>query len=255
MKRTHRHTPLFLCSVAILSIASAACSRYFTPGKPVYQQHEINASITPDAGVVAYYTPYKQQLDTEMDRVIGRSEALLTKPRSAPETLLGNFFADALLAEGRKLDPDIDFSFGTKGGLRTELPKGELTIRHLFELMPFENELVTLDLPADAVRQLAGFIAATDGQPVAGLRMAIHDGKPSDIRIGGEPLDTAKTYRLLTYDYLANGGDNIRGLDAPISRTNLGQLVREALIAHIEAHTREGKPVTTKLDGRITVHE
>src|SRR5690606_26136729 len=191
-----------------LCIATAACSRHFVRSEPVYQKFQIDSSLAPDTAFVTYYAPYKQQLDAEMDRVIGYSAVSLTKPGSAPETLLGNFFADALLAEVRKLDPDIDFCLGTKGGLRTELPKGEITIRHIFELMPFENELVTVDLSADAVRRLAGFIAASGGQPVAGLRMTIQDGKPLDIRIGGEPLEASGTYRLLTYDYLANGGDN-----------------------------------------------
>lgn len=250
MERVHTNS-LSLAVVAILCLSGTACSRYFSTGQPIYQQHRIDSTITQDTAFMAYYAPYKQQLDTEMNRAIGYSTAPLTKPGSAPETLLGNFFADALLAEGRKHDPSIDFSLGTKGGLRTELPMGEITVGHIFELMPFENEMVILELSADSVHRLAGFIAATGGQPTAGLRMTIHDGLPGDIRIGGQPVDTSKTYRLLTYDYLANGGDNILGLNVPVKRTNLGQKVRDALIAYIQDHTRGGHPLTTQLDGRI----
>ncbi|WP_257656905.1 5'-nucleotidase C-terminal domain-containing protein [Parapedobacter lycopersici] len=248
--------PLFLFGVALLSLLSTACSRYSLPaGSPAYTEHRIDGSIAPDTAFIAYYLPYKQQLDAEMNRVIGHSAVPLTKPGSVPETLLGNFFADALLTEGRKSDPGIDFSFGTKGGLRTELPKGGITVGHLFELMPFENELVILELSGKSVRQLAGFIAATGGQPVAGLRMVIHANTANDIRIGGTPLDDSKTYRLLTYDYLANGGDNIRGLEAPVKRVNLGQKVREALINYVQDCTREGKQLNTQLDGRIKLDE
>lgn len=242
-------------ALLVLCIATAACSRHFVRSEPVYQKLQIDSSLPPDTAFVAYYAPYKQQLDAEMDRVIGHSAVHLTKPGSAPETLLGNFFADALLAEGRKSDPHIDFSFGTKGGLRTELPKGEITVGHLFELMPFENELVILELSAEHVKQLAEYIAGTQGQPVAGLKMVIRDGKARDIQIGGQPLDPSKTYRLLTYDYLANGGDNIRGLNHPVNRINLGQKVREALIAYIQQYTQDGKQLTTQLDGRITRDE
>src|SRR5690606_30523233 len=126
---------------------------------------------------------------------------------------------------------------------------------HLFELMPFENELVILELSAEHVKQLAEYIAGTQGQPVAGLKMVIRDGKARDIQLGGQPLDPPKTYRQLTYDYLANGGDNIRGLNHPVNRINLGQKVREALIAYIQQYTQDGKQLTTQLDGRITRDE
>ncbi len=187
-----------------------------------------------------------------MNRVIGHTDIDLTKPSSAPETLLGNFFAEALLTEGRKLYPEVDFSFGTKGGLRIELSKGDITVGHVFELMPFENQLAVVEISGEQIGQLAQFIASTGGQPVAGMRMVIHDGRAKDIEIAGQPLDDSKTYHLLTYDYLANGGDNIRGLDNPINRVDLPKKVREALIDYISQLTQEGEHINTQLDGRIT---
>lgn len=239
--------PLFLIVLNIV-----ACSRHLVVTKQAYKQYEIDNSLPSDSTYVRYYQPYKLQLDTEMKRVIGHSDVRLSKPASVPETLLGNFFADALLEEGRILHPDIDFSFGTKGGLRIELPKGAITIGLLFELMPFENELVLLELSAENVEQVAQFIAGSGGQPVAGMRMTIRDGRAEDIRVGDEPIDPTRTYKLLTYDYLANGGDNLRGLDHPISRIDLGKKVREALIDYVGQLTQAGKHITTQLDGRIT---
>src|SRR5690606_26398936 len=192
-----------------------------------------------------------QQLEAEMGRVVGRTDVALTKPKNAPETRLGNFFADALLTEVKKYEPAADFSFGTKGGLRIELQKGDITVGNLFELMPFENELVLLELSGKSVAQLAQFIAATGGQPVAGLRMRIKEGKATGITIGGKPLDVSRTYKLITYDYLANGGDNSRGLNNPVNRINLGQKVREALITYVNEQTQAGKHINTQLDERI----
>ena len=238
--------------LVLIALNLIACSRHLVVTKQEYKQYKIDSGLPPDSAYIKYYQPYKQQLGAEMKRVIGHSDVQLTKPRSAPETLLGNFFADALLEEGRSLHPDIDFSFGTKGGLRTELPKGAITVGHLFELMPFENELVLLELSAERVQQLAQFIAGSEGQPIAGMRMAIRDGRAEDIRIGDEPLNPARTYKLVTYDYLANGGDNIRGLDHPVSRIDLGRKVREALLDYVEQLTQAGKHINTQLDGRIT---
>ncbi|SEK96013.1 5'-nucleotidase C-terminal domain-containing protein [Parapedobacter koreensis] len=229
-----------------------ACSKYLAPVKQQYIQYQVGDSVSADSAYIRYYLPYKQQLEAEMDRVIGHLDVNLTKGDNAPETLLGNFFADALLAEGRKSYPDAEFSFGTKGGLRIELQRGDITIGHLFELMPFENELVLLELSGQNVQQLAQFIASTGGQPISGIRMKIKDNQPVDVQIAGKPIDTSRTYKLLTYDYLANGGDNSRGLENPVNRINLGKKVRETLIDYVSQQTREGKHINTQLDGRIT---
>lgn len=238
---------------AIICLIGASCSKYFVPhGQAAYTKLQIDSTIIADSSYVAFYMPYKQQLEAEMDRVVGRAAIDLTKPNDTPETLLGNFFADALLAEARKQDPEAAFSFGTKGGLRIELQQGPITIGNLFELMPFENEIVILELTGESVQDLARFIATTGGQPVSGISMEISGSKATNIRIGGEPLDPNRTYKLVTYDYLANGGDNSRGLDNPVSRMNLGIKVREALIDYVREHAQAGKNINTQLDGRIT---
>ncbi|GGG87488.1 hypothetical protein GCM10007415_21570 [Parapedobacter pyrenivorans] len=243
---------LALLAIA-LGLGSASCSRYFAPREQaVYTKLQIDSTLTGDSTFLQLYAPYREQLEAEMNRVVGYTDVNLTHPRDVPETRLGNFFADALLAEGKKRHPDAELSFGTKGGLRIELQKGTITMGNLFELMPFENEMVLLELSGKSLLQLAQFIAATDGQPVAGLRMRIKDGKAIDITVAGKPLELSRTYKLITYDYLANGGDNSRGLSNPVSRTNLGLKVREALITYVGEQTRAGKHINTQLDGRIT---
>lgn len=239
--------------LALGGLSWSGCARIFTPAaQPAYQQYQIDGAIDADSAIIAYYTPYKQQLEAEMNRVVGRSAVALTKPGNVPETLLGNFFADALLEEGRKIEPRAQLSFGTKGGLRRELPQGDITIGDLFELMPFENELVVLELSASHIDRLAQFIATTGGQPVAGLQLAIRNGKATDIRIAGAPVHPDSTYHLVTYDYLANGGDNLRGLDNPVSRHDLGKKVRESLIDYVTRHTENNEMIHAAREGRIT---
>lgn len=238
-----------------LWLLSGCATVTFTPADRHHSQYEINQEIAPDPKITAHITPFKQQLESEMNRVIGHSEVRLTKPGSQAETLLGNFFTDALLHEGRKIDPDIDFAFGTKGGLRIELPKGDITTGHIFELMPFENQLVILELSGEKVQQLADYIANSNGQPLGGMRFQIRNGKAVNIKIGGQPFQKNKTYKLLTYDYLANGGDNSKGLDNPVSRRDIPQKVRETLIDYITELTQAGQSINTKLDGRVSISQ
>lgn len=213
----------------------------------------IDNSITPDSTIIAYYAPYKVKLEKEMNRQIGYSDYYLSKVRSQPEFLVGNFFADALLTIGKQIDPETQLSLATKDGIRTEVKQGPITVGSMFELMPFENTITVLELKGTDVLELCEFIAKAGGQPIAGFTMQIENDKPVNININGQPLDTNKTYKLVTYDYLANGGDYIKGITNPISRINTPNTVREELIRYVEELTSKGKHVNTQLDGRITI--
>ncbi|MGG7663800.1 5'-nucleotidase C-terminal domain-containing protein [Dyadobacter sp. BHUBP1] len=228
----------------------ASCQKRLSVSKTEYKQYGIDQQVGADSAIIRYYQPYKAKMQAEMNRVVGQTDVALTKP-SDPETLMGNFFADAMLKEGLKKDPTIQFTLATKGGLRTTFPKGNITVSHVFELMPFENEMVVLKLSGPNVQQVIDFIAKKDGEPVAGIRMKIRDNKAYDVTIGGEPFDINKTYNLLTYDYLADGGDDLECLRNPLERREINQKVREALFENISDLTLQGKKITAQLDGRI----
>ncbi|GGH23296.1 5'-nucleotidase C-terminal domain-containing protein [Dyadobacter endophyticus] len=228
----------------------ASCQKHLAVSKSEYKQYGIDQQVGADSAIIRYYQPFKDKMQAEMNRVVGQTEEALTKP-SNPETLMGNFFANAMLKEGLKKDPTIQFTLATKGGLRTTFPKGNITVSHVFELMPFENEMVVLKLSGQNVQQVIDFIARKDGEPVAGIRMKIRDNKAYDVTIGGEPFDISKTYNLLTYDYLADGGDDLECLRNPLERREINQKVREALFENISDLTRQGKKITAQLDGRI----
>lgn len=229
-----------------------SCNRHFSVSGNQYKEYVIDQQTSVDSSLIKYYLPYKKQVEAEMSRVIGRSEVALTKP-SDPETLMGDFFSDAILTEGLKKDAGIQFTLATKGGLRTTFPKGDITVSHAFELMPFENELVVLTLTGANTQKVIDFIARSEGQPTAGIRMKIKDKKAYDVFVGGKPFDINQHYKLLTYDYLANGGDNLDCLSNPVESKVIDKKVRDALIDYISDLTRAGKTINTKLDGRIIV--
>lgn len=228
----------------------ASCRKQLTVTKSEYKQYGIDQQVGADSVILRYYEPYKKKMQAEMNRVIGQTDQALTKPGD-PETLMGNFFAEAMLKEGFKKDPTIQFTLATKGGLRTTFPKGDITVSQVYELMPFENEMVVLKLSGPNVQKVIDFIAKKDGEPVAGIRMKIRNNAAYDVTIGGQPFDINKTYNLLTYDYLADGGDDLECLRNPLERREINQKVREALLENINDLTRQGKKITAQLDGRI----
>ncbi|MCF2490673.1 5'-nucleotidase C-terminal domain-containing protein [Dyadobacter sp. CY347] len=237
-------------TIAIASLSS--CQRHLAVTKNEYKQYGIDNQVVEDSSIVKYYLPYKAKMQAEMSKVIGQTEKALTKP-SDPETLMGNYFADAMLTEGLKKDPTIQFTLSTKGGLRTTFPEGNITVSNVFELMPFENEMVTLKLSGEKVQEVIDFIVKKDGEPISGMRMKIRNGVAYDVTIAGEPFDKTKTYNLLTYDYLADGGDDLECLRNPIERKEINKKVREALLDNINDLTRQGKKITAQLDGRIVI--
>lgn len=237
----------------LFALLSVSCKRHFSVQNNQYQQYGIDLADAVDSTILNYYMPYKHRMEAEMSRVIGESERELTKP-STPETLIGNFYADAILSEAIKVDPAIQFSMPTtKGGIRNSLPKGRLTVENMFELMPFENELVRLKLSGGGVQKLTEFVAASGGQPVAGITMKVRDKKPYDVRIAGKPFDITQSYIVITSDYLANSGDDQAVFANPLERRNINKKVRDALIDYVAGQTKLGKKINTQLDGRVTV--
>ncbi len=230
-----------LCRALPVILAMTACSAATRIDHTATQQYPLGTPgyNQPDSDI--YYTvlPYKLALDSEMDVALGVSEQVMEKGQ--PEGLLGNFVADLSLAEANlRYHPadghGIDCCFLNNGGLRAELPKGTITKRKIFEVMPFENELVVLTIDGATMQRLLDFMAGKGGVPVSGLRFRIAGTHAESVMIGGKPFDSTATYKVVTSDYLANGGDNLFFLAAAQRRDRLDLKIRDAMISYIAAH-------------------
>ena len=84
--------------------------------------------------------------------------------KTKPESLLGNWTADVCLEMAQEMyKDDIDLSFFNTGGLRSPIPQGDITLRDLYKLMPFENELVVLELNKTEILDLKAYFNSTKG--------------------------------------------------------------------------------------------
>src|ERR1051325_3731435 len=162
----------------------------------------IDTTLAPDSLITAEIAPYKVQFSKIMDEVLAISDQPMF--RDQPEGALGDFTADVTLKKAREWCKDscsVDLCVLNNGGLRNPLPKGNITRGDIFQLMPFENEIVILKLNGDDVKELLDFIANKGGMPVAGMRMKIKNNMASDIEIGDKPFDISKSYTIVTSDY------------------------------------------------------
>ncbi len=213
--------------------------------------YPVEDTIQPAAAIDSLILPYKRQLDTKMNTVIGQSAMVMEKGK--PESLLGNWFADVMYEKAKEHFSDsLDFAFQNYGGIRIpSLPKGNINIGKIYELMPFENYLVVIELDSATVQALCDMIAARNGAPVSRhIRFGIANKKAVDIRINGAPLRNNRTYKVVLNNYIANGGDKCDFLKDK-KRTELGILLRDAIIEYIKEKTAAGKQIKSKLNNRI----
>ncbi|AMR26299.1 hypothetical protein A0257_03770 [Hymenobacter psoromatis] len=210
----------------------------------------VGRTIAPDAGAADYIKPYHEQVERQMQQVIGTAPVALGK--SPGENPIVNFVADlqrTAASQYFKGQP-IDLGVMTNGGMRNALPAGTITMGNVFELMPFENELIVLDAPGPVVQQLFDY-AAPIRMAISGATYTVGpDKKPQAILIGGQPLDPARTYSIAISDYLGGGGDHMDFLKAAKLR-HTGLLLRTVIIDHIKALTAAGQPVTAQVEGRV----
>ncbi|HNW69475.1 MAG TPA: 5'-nucleotidase [Bacteroidales bacterium] len=213
----------------------------------------INVPET-DSVSIKIIVPYKEQLDAQMNEVIAYSDVAMKK--SLPEGLLNNFTADVVLKMGnsylKKLNKDTaSICLLNTGGLRCDIPKGSITVRNIFELMPFENEMVAVTINGKNAKKMFNFIAKKGGMPLSGAFMSIESDTAKLITLNNAAFDITKDYTVITSDYLALGGDDMTFFGSPVSYVPMTVKIRDVLIEYLKAETAKDNTVSSKLDKRI----
>jgi len=245
----------YYLQIASVTILLGSCQKAWYPVAQLPAETDIKVSeaLPQETTAEATIRPYRQQMAKQMNEVLGTSAQELPKV-GVGETALGNFVAQVQLTQSLPLyKKNIDMSLMTTGGLRAGIPQGPVTLSHIFELSPFENQLVILTLPGSTVQKLFNEAARTRELIIQNATFTIKDAQPTQILINGKALDTGKTYKVVMSDYLANGGDDLSFLSEATAVEPVGILVREALIRHIQELTARGKPIEARVDGRMKI--
>jgi len=198
-----------------------------------------------------------------MNEVLVVSAEEFLKVKGKPETKLGNLIADLSLEVANKLylptdTHNIDFCLLNFGGLRTSLPKGNITRRKIFELMPFENELVVVTINKRSFNHLIDYLYRVGGQPISkGITLINNIEKNNDVLdmhflVKEKKYKTNENFKILTSDYLSNGGDKMSFFLNPIRSEPIGIKLRDAIIQYCIEQNKMGNKLVSKLDGRIT---
>ncbi len=244
---------LLLISLLALSCRTPRAITYHVDAL-VPEMVSMDSSIVADARTDAYISTFRDSVSVKMNRVIGRSDVALTL--SVPESPMSNFVADLMLNDSQPMAerlglPKTDIAVVNIKGLRTQLPAGELTVGNIYQLMPFENEVVLVELSGNEVIELFEHMASMGGDGIAGATFTIRNGKVEDAKVGNVAVEPGKRYCIATSDYMANGGDKYY-VFLNSKQMILGVTLRSMILNHIETLTSEGKRVQTVTDGRIS---
>lgn len=186
----------------------------------------IDNTLKPDSSIIAIYHPYQLGLDSIMNEVLCYSTRFLEK--SNPESSLSNWMADVCLNSVNK-SYKVDFCLLNYGGIRSTLPKGAVTTKNIFQIMPFENELVIIEIPDSSFTKSLEYLKHSHGHPISGIKLKIKDDTIT------HSLLSRKSVRILTSDYLANGGDQMSFFADSIRMIKTNLKIRDVLLAECKA--------------------
>jgi len=236
---------------ALLILLNVACSSQRSPVYYNVASSELDSTLVFDAEVQQLIEPYTLGIQDEMNRVIGRFEHDMFKKK--PEGELGNFMCDAaLFIANKSYDANADLCIMNYGGIRTQhVPAGDVTVEQMFEIMPFENELVVLTMTGSGLLEFFQRIARSRGWPISKeVELQIANGELLSSLVNGEEVDKDRRYRILLSDYVANGGDQMSFLrDVP--RDDYQVKLRDAMIEYVEYNTAQGNEINAGITKRI----
>jgi 2',3'-cyclic-nucleotide 2'-phosphodiesterase (5'-nucleotidase family) len=221
----------------------------------------VDSSVPADSSVEKMLEAYSPKVRA-LDDVIGKLKGDLRKGLVGAGSL-GNFVTDGIRAEaGRKLGKPIVLAITNSGGLRKNvITEGDVRLRDIFELLPFENALVAFDLTGAQVLDLLRVVVLRgDAQSGARVKYKLNSEMKPELHTarllidGSEKeIDPTAIYPVISIDYLLNvtGGDHASILKQAKNIRPLGITIRDAMTQFVKSETAAGREIKAFLDGRF----
>jgi 2',3'-cyclic-nucleotide 2'-phosphodiesterase (5'-nucleotidase family) len=209
---------------------------------------DASSDAIQDTVYLKQLAPIKADLEQQLNVQIGYAPERLWV--GDPECPMLNWATDALWEAAKKVYPEkVDIAIVNMGGMRCEWPAGPITKEKVFELMPFDNELVVLTLKGEDVISLCESFAKYGGQGVAGMRVTVIDGNLADVQVGGKAVDPKALYTVATSDYLSGGTDHMEALTRYVEYWKSDLKIRDLYMEAVQTQDT----LRAAVDGRMTM--
>ena len=245
-----KHFVLLLTFIFLISCAEKKYTITKIEGKEI----GITDKNSEVAEIENFIKPYRDKIDEDLSKILSNAPETLDKSGEW-QTSMGNFLADITFEASNKVfqlreKKSIDICLLNHGGIRSIIPKGNVTARTAYEVMPFENSAIVIGLKGEQILEIVTYIIAEKKpHPLKGLTFAIDQkNQPKDILINGKSVDTTKVYYVVTSDYLSNGGDNMLFFKKGVETYDLEYKLRNIIIDYF----KENKTIVANKDIRIT---
>lgn len=171
-----------------------------------------------------------------------------------PDGDLSNWIVDHIMEDvahttGRKVDVGIMNS----GGIRVDMPAGDVILDDIVSMFPFRNHLCYVALSGTDLLNIFKGMAERKVQPFGGARLVVEDGKIDTLLVGGASVDPRKIYGLATIDFLLDGGDGLTLAKNAKELIITDKLVIDSMLPYVKSYEREGRLIESAPDGRFVL--
>ncbi len=188
----------------------------------------------------------------DVKKVVGYSTRVMV--RKKPECELYDWFIDELMrATADSTGKKIDIGISNRGGIRIDMPAGEILCDDIQSMFPFKNNLCYVALHGRDVRAILDQMAATSFQILGGVKVVAKNGKIVSATVNGEPLDDDKVYGVATINFLLDGGDGYSVGKNAVETIFCNGWLYDTMIAYVKGLTAAGKPVEFENQHWITI--
>jgi len=207
-----------------------------------------------DSTVSSIINIYRDSINLKLDNVIGFSKGLYTKDdysKTKFNSSLGNLIADIIFKQAdsvfyKNFENNIDFVLQNHGGIRSSLLEGEIKLTDAYKILPFENEIVVLEISKEIFEEMILFLSNERfPHPISGFSII------NNKAIIDKERSSNDKFFLATNDYLLSGGDNMFFLERNSRVFKLGYSLRDAFIDY----TLSKENLESKVDNRFIRNE
>lgn len=192
--------------------------------------------VEPVAEVQAMVDKYNEELKPIFSEILGKASADIMRDYDNISAM-GNWFTDVM-----KEKSGVQIAFTNAGGIREDIKAGDITVGNIFEVMPFDNTIVTGEMTGKQIKALLEqSVTLKKGMlQISGLNFTYDSSKPEYERViditmaDGTAIDMEATYTVATNDFLSGGQDEFVTLKE-VTWTNNYELLRDALKEDIKA--------------------
>ncbi|EGA2154562.1 bifunctional UDP-sugar hydrolase/5'-nucleotidase [Salmonella enterica] len=196
--------------------------------------------IAENPQMLSLLTPFQNKGKAQLEVKIGSVNGLLEGDRSKVRFVQTNMGRVILAAQIARTGADFGVMSG--GGIRDSIEAGDITYKSVLKVQPFGNIVVYADMSGkevvDYLTAVAQMKLDSGAYPqFANVSFVAKEGKLTDLKIKGEPVDPAKTYRMATLSFNATGGDGYPRIDNKPGYVNTGFIDAEVLKEFIQQNS------------------